>query len=185
MRPRTQAIMLLALSCATRPLLAQGTSGAPVELSQLSNFVGNWQCTGQMFARGSRPGHATGAVGHGSKALDGHWIQFAYEERKTAANPRPYRIAGYMGYDASKKKFVQTTVDNYGSYGPSFSDGWQGDTMTFEGTGETADGKSMAVRDHFVRKGQHAFVHFSEGQGSDGKWVQPDQETCNLAASKP
>ena len=86
------------------------------------------------------------------KAVAGHWIQFAYEERKTTANPTPYSIAGYMGYDGSKKQFVQTTVDNYGSYGPSFSDGWKSDTMTFEGSSTDADGKSMAVRDHFVRK---------------------------------
>jgi Protein of unknown function (DUF1579) len=181
MHHRTQAIVLLALSCATRSASAQETSKPPAELSQLASFVGNWQCTGQMLARGSRPGHATVAVGHAAKAVDGRWIQFAYEERQTAGNRTPYRIAGYMGYDTGKKKFVQTTVDNSGYYGPSFSDGWQGDTMTFEGTSGAADGKSMAVRDHFVRKGRHAFVHFSEGQGPDGKWFKPDEETCKLA----
>jgi len=181
MRTRTQVIAVLALSCATGPLSAQEASKPPAELSQLSSFVGDWQCTGQILARNSRPGHATAAVGHGTKGLDGHWIQFAYEERKTAANPTPYRIAGYMGYDASKKKFVQTIVDNSGFYGPSFSDGWRGDTLTFQGASQTADGKSVAVRDNFVRKGRHAFVHFSEGQGPDGTWFKPDEETCRLA----
>lgn len=115
------------------------------------------------------------------KAVAGHWIQFGYEERKTTANPTPYSIAGYLGYDGSKKQFVQTTVDNYGSYGPSFSDGWKSDTMTFEGSSTGADGKSMAVRDYFVRKGSSGFVHFSEGRGPDGEWFKPDEETCRLA----
>jgi hypothetical protein len=179
MNSRTQAILLLALACATPPLFAQDTSGPPTELSQLSVFVGDWQCTGQIFARGSRPGHATAAVGHATKAVGGHWIQFAYEERKTAANRTPYSVAGYMGYDASKKQFVQTTVDNTGSYSPGFSDGWKGDTITFEGSTSASDGKSRLVRDHFVRK-DHAFVHFSEGQGPDGKWFKPDEETCHV-----
>ena len=112
------------------------------------------------------------------KAVAGHWIQFGYEERKTTANPTPYSIAGYLGYDGSKKQFVQTTVDNYGSYGPSFSDGWKSDTMTFEGSSTGADGKSMAVRDYFVRKGSSGFVHFSEGRHG---WFKPDEETCRLA----
>lgn len=178
---RTQAIVLLALFCATRALSAQESYVPPAELGQLSTFVGSWQCTGQIFARASHPGHATTAVGHGMKALGGHWIQFSYEERKTSANPTPYSIAGYMGYDASQKKFVQTPVDNYGSYGPSFSDGWKSDTMRFDGSSTGPDGKSMAVRDYFVRKGRNTFVHFSEGQAADGKWFQPDEETCHLA----
>ena len=181
MNPRTQAVALLVLSCATRALSAQEASGPPAELSQLSSFVGSWQCTGQILARGSKPGHVTTAAGHAMKAAAGHWIQFSYEELKTSANPTPYSIAGYMGYDASKKQFVQTTVDNYGSYGPSFSDGWKGDTIIFEGSTNDADGKSMLVRDHFVRK-DHAFVHFSESQGPDKKWVQPDEETCHLGS---
>ncbi len=181
MNRRMEAIVLLAFSCVTQPLFAQETPVPPAELRQLGTFLGTWQCTGRNFAQGSRPEHPTAAVGQATKVVDGHWIQFGYEERKTSANPTPYRIAGYMGYDVSKKKFVQTTVDNYGTYGPSFSDGWKGDTITFEGT-STADGKSTPVRDHFVRKGQHAFVHFSEGQGPDGKWFQPDEETCQLGS---
>jgi hypothetical protein len=179
MNSRTHAIALLALLSGARALSAQDRSGPPAELSQLSSFVGNWQCTGQTFARDSRPGHATAAVGHASNVVDGRWIQFSYEERKTGANPTPYRIAGYMGYDASKKKFVQTTVDDYGDYGPSFSEGWKGDTMTFEGTTDV-DGKSIVGRDHFVRKGSRAFEHFSEVQSPDGKWFKPDEETCKL-----
>jgi hypothetical protein len=179
MNSRTQAIAVLALLSGARALSAQEPSGPPAELSQLSSFVGNWQCTGRDFPRDSRPGHATAAVGHASKAADGHWIQFSYDERKTDANPTPYHIAGYMGYDTGKKKFVQTTVDNYGDYGPSFSDGWKGDTITFEGTTDV-NGKSIVGRDYFVKKGQHAFVHFSEGRAADGKWFKPDEETCKL-----
>lgn len=177
---RMQALLSLAVACAASPLFAQDPP-PPAELSQLSSFIGNWQCTGQLFAKGSRPGHVTVAVGHATKTVGGHWLQFGYEERKTAANPTPYRIAGYMGYDASKKKFVQTIVDNYGSYGPSFSEGWQGDTIMFEGSSDV-NGKSMLGRDYFVRKGQHAFVHFAEARDSVGKWLKPDEETCNLEA---
>jgi hypothetical protein len=180
MNSRTQTALLLALAFSTPPLLAQGTAGPPAEVSQLSTFVGDWQCTGQILAKGSRPAHATAAEGHGMNALGGHWMEFSYKEKKTSANPTPYNVAGYMGYDAMKKQYVQTIVDNYGSYGPSFSDGWKNDTLTFEGSTNTSDGKAMLMRDHFVRKGGNGFVHFTEGQGPDGKWSKPDEETCHL-----
>ena len=105
MNPRIQTIVLLVLSCAARALSAQESRGTG-RAEPAPTFVGSWQCTGQIFARDSRPGHATAAVGHATKAVHGHWIQFAYEERKTTANPTPYGIAGYMGYDGSKKKFA-------------------------------------------------------------------------------
>ena len=182
MNPRTCTLVALALSCVPALAAQSGPPTPPAELSQLSTFVGNWQCTGQIYARDSHPGHATAATGRGMKAAGGHWIQFAYEEHKTSANSAPYSIAGFFGYDGSKKQFVQTVVDNYGSYGPSYSDGWKSDTMMFAGSSPAGDGKSVPVRDYFVRKGRDGFVHFSEGQGPDGKWRKPDEETCRLAA---
>jgi hypothetical protein len=172
MNPRPRTVVLLALLFAPRALPAQGTPKPPAELSQLSTFLGSWQCTGQIFARDSRPGHGTTAAGHGMKALGGQWVQFAYQERKTSVNPTPYSVAGYMGYDASKKKFVQTVVDNYGSYGPSFSDGWKSDTITFDGSTTNAEGKSMAVRDYFVRKGRRTSMP-SAAVSVIGPWFWP------------
>lgn len=180
MSPRTHAMLLLAFVCATQALSAQETPKAPAELGQLSSFLGTWQCNGQIFARDSRPRHATAAVGHATTAVGGHWMQFAYEERQTTANPAPYSVAGYMGYDASTKRLVQTIVDNYGNYSPAFSDGWNGDTLLFEGSTRAADGKRMLVRDYFVRKGNNDFVHFSESQAPGDQWLKPDEETCHV-----
>ena len=105
-------------------------------------------------------------------------MQFAYEESKTSADPTPYRISGYMGYDGGKKQFVQTIVDNFGNYAESFSDGWKGDTLTFE-TARATNGKSAAVRDNFVRKGGNVFVHFSQAShDAGGTWGKMDEETC-------
>jgi hypothetical protein len=154
----------------------------PKELSQLSVFLGSWTCTGKGLATPMGPEHATEAKMGAMRALDGYWIVFHYDETKTAANPMPYHAAGFMGYDAGEKVFVERCHDNYGSFCNQTSKGWVGDVLTFEGPG-TMDGQKMAFRDIFTKKGAD-LVHAGEAQGPDGKWMKTDEETCTKAAKK-
>jgi len=153
---------------------------APAEFAQLDFFVGTWHCSGKAFASPMGPEHATTASVNTAKAVDGHWLHVTYDEHKTAANPVPYHVGVYMGYDAGKKEFVQGCVDNMGGYCTENSQGWSGDTISFEGTGH-GDGKTFGVRDNFTRKDANEFIHSGEMQGEDKKWMKLDEETCHRA----
>lgn len=172
---RLSSALLVALVCATPPLLAQQSSTPPTELRQLSLFVGSWQCSGQMFANGSDPAFATRGTGYGERAVGDRWVRFAYDATGPSGTP-PYSVAGFFGYDVGKKQFVQTIVDISGTYQPSFSTGWRGDTLSFEAR---MDGP-IVVRDVFVRKPPSVFIHFTQLQGPDGRWVKPEEEECRL-----
>ena len=177
-RPSSTAL-LVALVCVAPPLLAQQPSSPPAELEQLSLFVGTWKCSGQMLGDGSHPAHPTSGAGRGARAVGDSWVRFAYDEAG-GSGATPYSVAGFFGYDAGRKQFVQTIVDNYGGYLPSFSEGWRGDTLTFEGKIDAPGQNPTVVRDTFVRKGPHAFLHFTQIRTSDGTWIKPGEEDCRV-----
>ena len=163
------------------PLLAKDAPAppaAPPELAQVAFFEGTWNCTGKAFASPMGPEHATVATVHGAKAVGGMWVHLTYDENKTAANPMPFHVGVYMGYDAAKKTFVQSCVDVFGGYCMQSSSGWNGDTMKFEGTGN-AGGKQTGARDTFTKKGASQVTHLGEMQGDDKQWIKTDEETCN------
>lgn len=159
---------------------APAAPAAPAELAQLDYFGGNWNCTGKAFASPMAPEHATAATVHATKAAGGRWQHVTYDETKTAANPAPYHVGVYWGYDAAKKSFIQFCVDNFGGYCNQTSTGWNGDTMIFEGTGN-GDGKQFGARDTFVKKDANTMTHAGEMQGDDKKWNKTDEETCKRA----
>jgi hypothetical protein len=150
---------------------------APPELAQLTYFEGNWSCTGKAFANPMSPEHATAATVHSSNAVGGRWLHITYDETKTTANPMPYHVGVYMGFDAAKKTFVDTCADNFGGYCLETSSGWKGDTMIFEGM-SNADGKQFAGRDTFTKKSATEFTHAGDMQSEDKKWMRTDEETC-------
>ena len=150
----------------------------PPELAQLDFFQGTWSCTGKTFANPMGPEHATTANVHGTKSVGDMWLHISYDENKTAANPTPYHVGVYMGYDAGKKKFVEACVDNFGGYCTQSGSGWSGDTMVFEGTAE-GSGQTFVVRDTFVKKGSNELTHTGEKQGADKQWAKTDEESCH------
>jgi hypothetical protein len=150
----------------------------PPELAQLDFFQGTWSCTGKAFASPMGPEHATSANVHGVKTVGDMWIHISYDENKTAANPVPYHVGVYMGYDAGKKNFVENCVDNFGGYCTQSSSGWNGDTMIFEGTAN-GSGQALGVRDTFVKKSANELTHTGDMQGDDKKWTKTDEETCH------
>jgi hypothetical protein len=147
------------------------------ELDSLNFFVGNWTCTGKTFASPMGPEHDTSAVVHASKSVGDLWIHITYDENKSAANKMPYHVGVYMGYDAATKKFVEGCVDSFGGYCTQSSNGWNGESITFEGTAN-GSGQPMGVRDTFIKQGAKELVHAGEMQGPDKKWAQTDKETC-------
>ncbi len=183
---RRIAFRVLALSSALAlaPALraADAPPGPPKELSQLSSFLGHWTCKGKAFATPFGPEHETEAKVSFSKQLGGYWLLFHYDETKTAKNPMPYGAAGFWGWDAADKVYVERCHDNFGGSCNATSKGWVGDVLTFEGPGSMG-GEKMMVRDVFTKKGADV-VHSGEMQGKDGKWMKMDEETCTKAAAK-
>jgi hypothetical protein len=153
------------------------------EMSQLAIFGGTWGCTGKAFASPMGPEHATEGSVHAGSGLGGFWYVVHYDEKKTAANPMPYHVGMFMGYDATAKLFVQSCHDSLGGYCRETSKGWAGDTLLFEGEA-MGMGPKMNVRDVFTKKGPAELVHAGEIQGADGKWTKMDEETCRKVAAK-
>lgn len=177
-----QALIILALATsavlAISPALAAGDApaGTPSQIDQLGDFLGDSICTGNLLmAMGETPAHATTARLHGEKTLDGNWIVIHYDEDQTAANPKPYHIAQYFGFDSKTKQFVAAAFDNSGSsYSTETSAGWKGDSITFDETPATD-------RDTFTRNGSKELMHTGTMLDKNKKWVKTDEETCHKA----
>ena len=175
----TSSTFYAAIACASS-LLYLGPVGAqdmmPSQLDQLSGFLGDGVCTGNLLA-GKSP-HETSAKYHGEKAVGDHWIMVRYDEATTSSNSRPYHVAQYFGYDAEAGHFIDVVFDNSGgSYSIGTSSGWHGAVITFENSVLTSGGRYV-FRDVFTRRGAQVGSHAGYQRDKSGKWVKTDEEIC-------
>jgi hypothetical protein len=181
MNKKTVCVLSLVMATSAVTALAAdkpaGPMAPPAELSQLSFLSGVWSCKGTDFASPMGPEHATEGVARGAMAVGGHWLHVTYDEKSTRANPVPAHFGMYFGFDTAEKKFVESCFDSFGGRCLQFSDGWQNDTLTLEGT-QTSEGQKIRVRDVFTRKGANGLGHYSEMQNESGNWVKMDEESC-------
>ena len=182
---RTPLAILATLFCASAQFAIGQTSaqqaGPSSPSTQLDRFVGAGTCTGNEMAMGKNPGHATVGKFHGEKSLDGHWVAIHYDEDQTAANPKPFSVVQYFGYDAAKKRFVTVLFTNTGdSYSTGVSPGWKGNSVTFDET-VWMNGKPAAFRDVFTDGDSGMSSHTGMMKDKTGKWVKTDEETCHKA----
>ena len=170
--------ILIMLACASAPLTAGDAYAAdaanPSPLDPFRFMVGEWDCTGQVYAHGTVLARPTRARVHGEEAAGGHWVLFRYDEIQTAENPRPFHIDQYFGYDPATKQYVSVAVD-VGGYFAETGSGWSGDSITFD---ESADGKVIG-HDTFTKKGQDEISHSGTDMDKEGKWIKTDEETCH------
>ena len=172
------------LVCASTPLAikhaaAQDAKSSTSPTEQLDSFTGNGICTGNLLmAMGKTPAHATTGKYHGEKTLDGHWVVIHYDEDRTTANPKPYHVQQYFGYDTGMKRYIAVAFDNSETgYSTGTSSGWKGDTFTVDES-QTMDGKAVHFRDVFTRSGSSMSSHTGLMKDKDGKWVKTDHEDC-------
>jgi hypothetical protein len=145
-------------------------------LRQLDFLAGSWKCSGEAFATPMSPGHKSVSTVETKWALGGHWLTFAFAEKKTDAVPEPVSLSGFFGYDPELAMYVIGGVDSMGGYSTASSKGRDGDTMVF--TGPWHMGSMTAnSRDTFIRKGDRGLVHVGEVE-MDGKWLKYTEETC-------
>ena len=144
-------------------------------LKELEIFSHNYTCSGTSFANPMSPEHPTTASVTGTWTLDGNWISFSYIETKSAKNPMPFGVRGFMGYDIATNKLIVGAVENMGGRQTSASDGWNGDSITFEGPWHMGK-DTVTGRDTFIKTAK-GMNHVGEME-MDGKWVKLDEETC-------
>lgn len=176
----TSSTLCAAIACASS-LLYLGPASAQdkmsTQLDQLSAFIGDGTCTGNLLVPKSQ--HATSAKYHGEKAIGDHWIMVRYDEEASSSNSRPYHVAQYFSYDAKRGHFVDVIMDNSGeSYGAGTSSGWQGDVITFENTVLSSGGGRFVFRDVFGLDGGKVGSHTGYQRDKSGKWVKTDHEVC-------
>lgn len=180
MNRKTLAISA-ALVCATVSLgagiaVAQDVKSAS-PMDRLGKFVGDGVCIGTMTA-GENSGSTTTGKFHAEKTLDGHWILIRYEQDRSAANPRPFKVAQYLGYDPAGKRFITVMLGNGdGVYSVGTSPGWNGNTITFEEV-EVARGKPGHTREAFTTVGSGLSGYTGWFRDKSGKWIKADEETC-------
>ena len=173
--------LYVAIACASSLLYlgpAAAQDAVPSQLEQLSSFLGDGACTGNLMINS---GHPTTAKYHGEKVLGDHWIVVRYDEDATPSNSKPYHVAQYFSYDAKAGHFIDVLLDNSGAtYAAGTSSGWQGDVITFENTVLTSTGQYV-FRDVFTLHGTKVGSHTGYERDKSGKWVKTDHEVCKHA----
>ena len=141
-------------------------------------------CTGTQNASDFGPAHATKATFRARMDLNGFWLSSGYYERKTKANPAPFHVVGFYGYDPGAKQLIWTGFDSFGGRASETSPGLDKNQLVF--TGDLLVGAmKLPFRETYTKLDGGGVDHMSEFQGKDGAWVTLNQTTCKAAPAKP
>lgn len=175
---RATSICLVAFACAAALAISRtNAQDGPAPADKLAGFVGDGVCTGFMSA-GKHAGSRTSGRFHAERTLDGHWILIRYEQDASAANPKPFKVAQYLGYDPASRQFATVMLGNGdGVYSVGKSTGWKGDTLTFDEV-EMARGHAGRTRESFTTSGSGLSAYAAWVRGRNDKWIKVDEEHC-------
>lgn len=173
--------LLMAIVCLTvaAAAFAQAPKPGP-ELQKLEPFIGQWDCTGEVFtSQEFGPGHPEVATVSAKWILGGFWVELHFAEKKTAKSPEPLDVLNFLSYDNEIKKFVLGSLDNGGGYETAQADGWQGDLITFEGPIHNGT-KTLIARDTFRKTGTTEIYHTFTIKVGEG-WKKIEEDRCRRA----
>ncbi len=179
---RVRAFVLVAATLLPVPQVAaaQEMPKPAAEMSQIAFFEGSWTCQGKMHASPLGPaGEMKGAV-EVKRDLGGFWQSGVV--KGTMANMPPLEGRFHVTYDPGAKRFVMLWVDNMGGWAQTTSNGFKGDTLTYEGDSHMGP-QTMKARDTFTRTGTGGMKHVWEAN-LDGKWTMLGEETCTKGGVK-
>lgn len=174
MKVKVSLVMVLFSVLVAADLVAQDppmVTPPTKEHQWLQKFVGEWTTESKAeFGAGQPPMQCTGSLS--SRSLGEHWV---LNEIKGDWVGTPMLGVQTIGYDAAKKKYVGTWVDN------SNSMMWHyvgevdstGKVLTLEADGPNfADpGKTTKFQDIYEFKSDDEMIMTSKMLGTDGKWV--------------
>jgi hypothetical protein len=147
------------------------------EMTQLKLFEGRWRCEGRTEASAMGPAHVFRATVVAEPVLDGHWELVHYFERRSREHPVAAKTSGFWGWDAPAKRFVRSAKGNLGDHETAWSNGWEGDTMLWNGELHNFMGRKVAFRQTFTRKGERQINDTYEVE-LNGKWTRIGEGTC-------
>ena len=151
------------------PAAAMSMKPAP-EMDRAKWMVGTWQCTGKAMASEMGPEHPTEAQVVIEMALDDHWLQAHYREKKTAQNPMPISGDEAWSYDPAGKMWNRLAIDSMGGWEIGTAKGWEKGKMAFT-SDAVMGGKKMKIRDTFTEKNPREIDYLGEMGTPDGKWT--------------
>lgn len=137
----------------------------------LQQFVGEWEGESEaMVEPGKPPMKAKGT--ETARAIGGFWV---VSEGKAEMMGMPFTFVMILGYDADKKKYIGTWVDNMSShqwkYEGTVDEAGKKLTFETEGPSPSAPGKTVKWREVMELKSKDHRVSSTSILGDDGKWI--------------
>jgi hypothetical protein len=176
MKARLILVVLPLVVFITAAAIAADNEKAPSKLRELDYLGGTWQCKGTAFAFGDQPKHDVVATTKGTWILNDMWLEIRYVELKTKANPHPFNVRGFFGYDPEQKKLALGSIENDGGYSTESSNGWEGDAIVFTGPNHMG-GMTVTGRDTWTKKSKTKLTYSFEIEDK-GNWTKLIEETC-------
>jgi hypothetical protein len=98
-------VLLLSFAVVAQTSSTSSSEKLQSELSQFTNWVGQWHCDGK-FIKSGKPISSTLRF---SSALQGRWIEMQQDDLP----PNRFHAIEYWGYDDKAKTFTATVFDNF------------------------------------------------------------------------
>lgn len=157
-------------------------SKAPPEMEQLRFLTGVWHCVVKGHATASEslePAFKSSII---SGASRNGWNPLTYIE--TGKGDGPVLVHGFLGWDASAKKFVAIGVSSTGTSMRSTSEGWKDNKLVWFGDGPTPSGTTLPSRSTYSMTGGGEMDILSEVSADSGAaWTMVRETHCKRTRS--
>ncbi len=157
---------------------------APAEMKTLDPLLGDWTCSGTMPASEVfGPEQKTSTRVKVTREVGGNALQYRVTFKTLGAQPMTANMMGLWYYDASAKEFLAPSVDDMGAAFLQKSKGFEGDAITFVGSGTMMGKRVDPASDRFTKRPDGSIAHLYEGT-MDGKKIVFVDEVCKKAGKK-
>jgi DDE family transposase len=140
------------------------------DLSSMMFYIGTWKCHSTVRGSG-RPDTTTYTMDYDGRWIKGHDVAPAFDKFRT----RAIVSDTWTTYNDELKKWVSTSVDNFGGYGVSTSPGWVGNKITSTAV-VTSDGSTGS--DTLTKVSDTETTDTAIGKDKNGKPVPSVTTVC-------
>ncbi len=149
------------------------------KVDELAYFQGVWMCKVKPSEGLSTPLEVP-YTWRMKRELNNFWYIGQLETARRAAKTHET-----MGYNTITKKFGRTILTNDSSFANLLSDGWDKDTLTWEGsTVNMSQQKKQSLREVIARKNNREFAStFYRQDATQKEWQTTATQTCQKSTS--